>query len=184
MDKTKQYSKMKTVSALAIILVACLVLGIYASRALIPLLQTRNVSTFAQQLNYMPEANLAEYKTCWGIFPSHCGQVLYYSTPLNQDEFQARINNLISTKTLPQTVDGYTIFDINLVTDHNLTINGIGDSSDRTRTPEPLAYKWRITEGGEDWVISFYEVVHDGNVYEIDNQPIVGNIVTIMLQTK
>lgn len=184
MDKRKQYSKLKIVSALTILLVVCLVLGFYVSRVLVPLLQTKKVPTFAQQLDYTPEVSIAEYETCWGIFPSHCGQVLYYSTLLNRDEFQAGIDNLTSTKTLPQTIDGYTLFDINLVTEHNLTINSVGDSSDRTSTPEPLAYKWRISEGGEDWVISFYEVVHDGNVYEIDNQPIVGNIVTIMLQTK
>lgn len=184
MNQTKQYSKMKIISILFILLIACLLLGLYISRSLIPLLQTEKVSAFALQLNYIPESSLAEYKTCWGIFRSRCGQVLYYATPLNQSEFQARIDNLTSTKTLPQTSDGYTLFDINLVTNHNLTTNGIGDSSDRTRMPEPLAYKWRISEGGENWVISFYEIVYDGNVYEIDNQPIVGNIVTIMLQTK
>ena len=171
-------------SALVVFLTICLLLGVYSSRVLITSLHIRNVSTFAQQLDYAPQDKLAEYKTCWGIFPSHCGQVLYYSTSLNRDEFQANIDNLASTKALPQNIDGYSLFDINLVTDHKLTINGIEDSTDRTRTPEPLAYKWRIIEGGEDWVISYYEVVDDGNVYEMDDQPIVGNIVTIKLQTK
>ncbi len=145
----------------------------------------QQVSAFAQQLGYVPEAHLAEYETCWGMFPSHCGQILYYATLISQDGFQAKIDQLTSTKELPQDISIYTLLDINLVTDYTITIDKIDSANDRTHTPpEPLAYKWRLTEGGDDWVIVFYEVAHDGYVYEIDGQPIIGNIVTIMLQTK
>ena len=85
---------------------------------------------------------------------------------------------------LPQNSDGYTLFDINLVTEKKLTVDGMDDPGNRSGMSEPIAYRWRITEGGRKWFVTFYEVANDGHIYEIDGQQIVGNIITIMLQTK
>lgn len=179
----KKQRSIKTFFTLVVIF-TCAIIGYYAFSIIRTTRQTDAVYTFAQQLGYIPDAQIAEYRTCWDIFPSHCGQVLYYTTSINRDEFQVKIDNLALTKELAQNVSIYTLLDINLVTDHILTIDKMKDSGDRTLTPEPSAYKWRITEGGENWVITFYEVAHDEHVYKMDDQQIVGNIVTIMLQTK
>lgn len=139
---------------------------------------------FAENLDYRPEAHLAQYRTCWDIFPTHCGQVLYYTTRLSREAFQIKIDQSAQAVGRPKNIDGYTLLDINLVTEHKVSINGRTDALDRTVTPEPLAYQWRGTEGGGDWVITFYETAQDGHVYELDHKQIVGNIVTVMLQTK
>lgn len=190
----KKSHSIKNTLFVLIIVFSCGLLGYIAFNKIASLLQVNKLTAFAQNLDYIPEAHLAEYKTCWGesFFPSRCGQILYYTTFLRREEFQVKVDGVASTMELPQNVDGYSLLDINLVsnfsingvTKHILTIDGIGDSRDRAHLPEPLAYKWRFTEGGEKWVITFYEVVNDGHVYKMDAQKIVGNIVTIMLQTK
>lgn len=166
--------------------IVCLggVLGYVVLRRAAPTREINKLMTFAGNLDYRPEAHLAQYRTCWGIFPTHCGQVLYYATSLNRQEFQAKINDVAPAAGLPDEVDGYTLLDINLVTEHKLSIDGKTDSLDRALTPAPTAYGWLGTEGGDNWVIKFYETAQDGHVYKIDEKPIIGNIVTIMLQTK
>lgn len=164
--------------------VICLIVGYFTLSKISSIGQEKTLIAFAKELGYTEESHLAQYKDCWGVLSSNCGQVLYYTTFLNKKDFQLKINNISPAMELPQSVDGYTIFDINLITPYVLTINNISDSTNRVLTPRPKAYKWRFRKGGKDWVISFYEIANDGQNYKIDNQPIGGNIIVIMLRTK
>jgi hypothetical protein len=175
--------KTKIFVALTII-IACGILGYVAFTKIASSDPVGKLISFAQNFDYKPESQLAQYETCWGIFPTHCGQVLYYTIFLSLEEFQSKVDQLTSLRELPKNADGYTLLDINLVTNHTLSIDGKTDSLNRSVTPEPLAYEWLITEGGEYWIITFYETKNTGHIYEMDGQQIVGNIVTIMLQTK
>lgn len=165
-----------------VVIFTCAIISYYAFSTIRTTRQTDTVYAFAQQLEYIPVAQIAKYRTCWDIFPSHCGLILYYTTEISLDEFQTKVNDLTPTQVLPRNSDGYTLFDINFVTEKRLTVDGMGDSSNHSRMPEPIAYRWRITEeGGTRWFITFYQVADDGHIYEIDGQQIVGNIVTILL---
>lgn len=146
--------------------------------------QSKELSQFAAQLGYVPEAGLAEYETCWEIFSTECGLVLYFETSLNRDEMQQLIDQLSSEKELPKDIDGYSIFEINLETEHSFTINNLKDPLMRSKIPEPLAYAWWLTVDGNDWAVTIYLIQGDNNVYELDDRRITQNIVTIMLDTK
>lgn len=176
-----QKSLLIKLSLTLIIVIFCIALSYVSFTQLILSRQSNTLYVFAQRLGYVPANKIAEYKTCWDIFSPHCGQVLYFTVSLNRDVFQTQIDTLTLVKELPQDVSINTLLDINMVSDHILTIE---EANNSLLVPEPLAYKWRITEGGENWIITFYEVALDKHIYKIDGQPIIGNIVTIMLQTK
>lgn len=167
-----------------VVMSVCAILGYFAFQNSEASSQVSKLYTFAQNVGYIPETQLAQYKTCWGIFPTHCGQVLYFATSLSREEFQAKIDQYAPSVGLPNEVDGYTLLDINLVTEYRVSIDGRTDSLDRALTPEPVAYGWLDTEGGDYWVITFYEIAQDGHVYKMDDKQITGNIVTLMLRTK
>jgi len=181
----KKLQKPIIMSVLALIVVCGLALSARYMWSLIRNKRnTDSIQSFAQQLGYTPDAHLTQYETCWDIFPSRCGLVRLYTTAMDRDELQAEIDDLASTKTRSREVHGYELFDASRVTRHTLTINGISDSSDRSRIPEPLAFKWRIAHGDKNWVITLYEIANDGQTYEFDGRPIKDNIVSLMLRTK
>jgi hypothetical protein len=162
----------------------CGVLGYAALRRLRPSNDISKLMTFAGELGYRQEAQVSQYGMCWGVFLTECGQFLYYSTDLRLEQFQAELARAAPAAGIPKIVDGYTLLDINQATRQTLSIDGKTESLDRTAIPEPTAYGWLDTEGGGHWVIRFYETAQDGHVYKIDDRPIVGNIVMIMLQTR
>jgi hypothetical protein len=166
--------------------IVCLggVLGYVVLRRAAPAREINKLMTFAGNLDYRPEAHLAQYRTCWGVFLTECGQFLYYTTGLGLQQFQTKLAQATPASGIPKIVDGYTLLDINQVSNSTLSIDGKIDSLERTGIPEPTAYGWLDTEGGEHWVIRFYETAKDGHVYKIDEKPIIGNIVMVMLRTK
>jgi hypothetical protein len=138
---------------------------------------------FARKLGFTPEAQLVQYKTCWDIFPTHCGEVLYYQSSMTREEFQGKIDQATTSKERPIDVNLAGLLDINLVTSHDLKIEK-RNSNSQAPGGISLGYKWRLEERGENWVVTFYDISNDGNVYTLDGQPIDGNIVTIMLLSK
>ena len=146
--------------------------------------QSDSIRSFAQQIGYTPDDHLTQYETCWDVFPSQCGLVLLYTTTMDRNELQYKLDRLTPAKTLAQDIDGYALFDTNRVTKHRLTVNGMDDSSNRSRTPEPVAYKWHIRRGDRNWVISFYDIGNDGHTYEFDGRQIKSNIIALLLRTK
>ena len=137
----------------------------------------------ASKLDYKPETQIVQYQTRWNIFPTSHGEMLYYSTRASLEQFQELIDNITISQELPAFSDGYDLFSVNYSTNHFLTINGMGNSSDRTTTREPDAYRWRIFYKNRNWSITYYQITNDGQIYRFDNEPIMENIVTILLQT-
>lgn len=184
MKTTKLHTPLKSFFVVILLIIIVFLIGSVTISRISASMQVDRLISFAQSLDYTPNAHLAQYKTCWGIFPTHCGEVLYYVISLNREQFQTRINQVFLAAGLPNESDGYTLLDINLVTKHRVSIDGRTDSLNRALTPEPTAYSWHSTEGGNYWVITFYETTQDGHIYKMDDKPIIGNIITIMLRTK
>lgn len=175
---------LKSVFFIILFTISGFLIGSITINKISPSIQVSKLISFAQALDYTPNAHLAQYRTCWGIFPTHCGQVLYYATYVDREQFQARIDQFLPAAGLPGESDGYTLLDINLVTKYRISIDGRTDSLDRALMPEPMAFRWNYTEGGNYWMITFYEINKDGHVYRMADEPIIGNIITIMLRIK
>ncbi len=171
------------ISFLIIGFVVCGALGVYALNTRTTAGQVEKLKEFAAPLGFTPEAQLIQYKTCWDAFPTHCGEVLYYQSTLTREEFQGKIDQVTTSQERPLDVNLAGLLDINLVTSHDLKIEK-GNSNSQAPGGISLGYKWRLEERGENWVVTFYDISKDGNVYTLDGQPIDGNIVTIMLLTK
>ena len=136
----------------------------------------------AHKLGYVPEVHIVQYSTRWNIFPVSHGEVLYYTTHASLEQFQKLLEGLTASQEPPATGDGYDLFSVNYSTNHILTINGKNGASDRTITPEPTAYRWRIFYDNRYWNIIYYQIANDGQLYQFDKKPIGGNVVTILLQ--
>jgi hypothetical protein len=176
---SRKISSCLVILLLVVGLIVCVGLGIYAYNRSSSAGQIKELNAFAGELGLTPDSQLAQYQTCWDVFPTHCGQVAYYQTTLSRDAFQGKIDQVTSEKELPADVNVANMFDINLVTGHDLKIE-----KKNANSQTPLGYQWQFEERGHDWVITFYDISGDGNVYSLDGQPIDGNIVTIMLRNK
>jgi hypothetical protein len=143
------------------------------------------VHAIATELGYTSQSHLAEFEKCWDL-RSHCGVTLYFTTMSTREMLSDRVARLGLKEVLTRDADGRTLFtDLNVSTTHVLKVNGQGgDAQPVPRELTPAGYQWWLTtQDGLNLFVAMY-TTESAHQYSFDGQPLEGNVISVMLQTR
>jgi hypothetical protein len=147
---------------------------------------TRYTYDIAGRLGYTESALLFANTYCWDI-ESECGKFIHFTTNKSFDEFEKDVERLnFTTRSLSPSGGFYVFNDINFYSERKLTLDGIDARGlANINMQAPTAWEWRLTDqNSEELTIRFYETAKHKAIYQIGDERIHGNIVTVMLKTR
>ncbi|MDQ2997324.1 MAG: hypothetical protein M3R61_09755 [Chloroflexota bacterium] len=146
---------------------------------------TESVHAIAAEVGNTSQSQLAAFEKCWDL-RSHCGLMVYFTTKHTRETLGNQVAQLRLEEVLTRDVDGRSLFtDLNMSSTHVLTVNGQGGASQPVPSElTPAGYEWWLTTlDGHNLFVALF-TINQAHQYAFDGQPIEGNIIGVMLQTR